>query len=162
MKSHTILAALAALILAPLAALSRSLAPAGADAINTAGDHDGGLSRIAEAAVNTPHLLLAFGTNPATQVIICTATTEPIGLAYDTQIINGRVGIERLGDGATKVGIASKAIAAGARIFTTAGGKITDTAVNNSWLVGRALSAAAADGDEFEFEPCFPVKQTVG
>lgn len=161
MKSHRIFGLLTALILAPLAAFSRSLAPAGVDAINVAGDHDGSLSRIAEAAVGTPHLMLAFGTNAATQVIICTATTEPIGLAYDTALITARVGVERLADGKTKVGIASKAIAAKARVFTTAAGKLTDTAVDDSWLVGRALTAAAADGDEFEFEPCFPVQQQV-
>ncbi len=161
MKLKSLLAVLTALVLSPLAAIARSLAPAGLDAINTAGDHDGSLSRIAEAAITTPHLALAFGTNPATQVIICTATTEPIGQAYDIAAINTRVGVERYTDGKTKVGVASKAIAAKARIYTTAGGKYTDTAVNGSWLTGRALTPAAVDGDEFEFEPCFPVQQTV-
>lgn len=158
MKPPRFFGLLAALILAPL--ISRS-APAGVDANNTAGNRDGNLSRTAEAAVNTPHLMLTRGTNAAKEVIICTATTEPIGLAYDKAELNAYVGVERLTDGQTKVGIASKAIAAGARIFTTAAGKLTDTAVNNSWLVGTALSAAAADGDEFEFDPCYPVKQTV-
>lgn len=148
----------AALILAPI--LSR-LAPAGVDANNVAGNRRGPLSRVAEAAVGTPHLMLTRGTNLAKQVILCTATTEPIGLAYDKAELGAYVGVERLTDGETKLGIASKAIAAGARVFTTAAGKLTDTAVNNSWLVGTALTAAAADGDEFEFDPCYPVKQTV-
>lgn len=162
MKLHRILGLLLALILAPLAGLARSLAPAGADANNIAGDHDGSLSRIAEAAINTPHLTLTYGTNPATQVIICTATTEPVGLAYDTSAINTRVGVERLtGGGPTRVGIAAKAIAAGVRVYTTAAGKHTDTPVNNCWLLGRSVTAAAADTDEYEFEPCFPVQQTV-
>lgn len=161
MKKTNILGLVAALLIAPFAALARAFAPAGVDACNIAGDRDGTLSRIAEAAVTSPHLMLTRGTNPATQVIICTATTEPLGLAYDTAALNARVGVERLTEGKTRLGIGSKAIAAGARVFTTAGGKLTDTAVNDSWLVGAALTDCAADGDEFEFDPCFPVQQTV-
>jgi hypothetical protein len=161
MKHTRFLGLLAALILAPFAACMRAFTPAGVDANNVAGDRDGPISRIAEAAVATPHLMLTRGTNPATQVIICTATTEPIGLAFDKAEITKGVSVELLTGGKTRLGIGSKAIAAGARLYTTAAGKLTDTAVNNSWLVGAALTACAADGDEFEFDPCFPVQQTV-
>lgn len=161
MKLHALFGLVTALLLAPFAACARMMAPAGADANNVAGDRDGPVSRIAEAAVTGPHLLLTPGTNPATQVIICTATTEPLGVAYDAQVIDGRVAVRLLTEGDTKLMIASKAIAAGARVYTTAAGKVTDTAVNDSWLVGRALSPADADGDEFEVESCFPVQQTV-
>jgi hypothetical protein len=161
MKHTRFLGLLAALTLAPFAACMRAFTPAGVDANNVAGSRDGNLSRIAEAAVASPHLLVTPGTNPATQVIICTATTEPLGAAYDKAEITARVAVERLTGPSTLLMVGSKAIAAGARVFTTAAGKVTDTAVNNSWLVGKALSACAADGDDFEVDPCFPVQQTV-
>lgn len=139
----------------------RPFAPSGVDAINTAGTFDGGLTRNAEVAITLPHLMLKFGTAAATQANLCGATDYPIGLAFDPALINAKVTIERLLDGDTKVGVASKAIAAGAPVYTAAGGKLTDTAVNNCYLVGHALTAAGADTDEFGFLPCTPQKQTV-
>lgn len=161
MKQTNILSLIVAIFLAPFAVLLRATAPQGLDAFNTAGSHSGGLSRIAEAEVTLPHLMLTPGTNKATQAIICTATTWPLGHAYDKAELNARVSIERLMDGETKIGVASKAIAADVNVFTTAGGKLTDTAVNNCFRVGRSVNAAGADGDEFEYIPCSPVLTTV-
>ncbi len=161
MKLHSILGLLMAALIAPFAGVARALAPAGLDANNIAGDHDGNLSRIAEAALTVPHLLVTPGTNKATQVIVCTATTRPLGVASDRVAITERAAIERFTGGCTLLMTASKAIAADVDVYTTAGGKITDTAVNNCFRVGRSLAAAAADGDEIEIDPCFPVLTTV-
>lgn len=157
MKLHCILGLLMATLLAPFAGIARALAPTGLDANNIAGDRDGPLSRIAEVAIATPHLLLAAGTNKSTQVIINIANTRPIGTAYDRYAITERAAVRRLGDGQTKLVIASKAIAADVDVFTAAAGKVTDTASANCYRIGRSLAAAAADGDELEIDPCFPV-----
>jgi hypothetical protein len=48
--------------------------------------------------------------------------------------------------------IASGAITAGAAVYGDTGGKITSTASSNP-LIGRALEAAAADGDLLRVQP---------
>jgi len=137
--------------------------PPGIDVSNSgaAGAFDGPvITRSAEAALNM-YLLLKPGTAPGTQVNVNAATDEPIGTAADKVASGAFVGVRLLGGGESQIMIGSKAIAAGARVFTTANGKVTDTAVNNSFLVGRALTACGADGDEFEVLSTFPEKQTV-
>lgn len=156
MKTKHGLALLIALLIAPFAAVAKSFAPSGIDALNIQGAHEGGYTRIAEGAI-AAHLLVAVGTNAATQVKLCTAALDPIGTAYDDTVDTGRVGIERLLDGTTKIMIASKAIPAGVRVYATAGGKITDAVVTGARLVGRSITAAAADGDEIEIDPLHPV-----
>ena len=156
MKPKHGLALLTALLIVPFAAIAKAFAPAGIDALNIQGGHEGGYTRIAEGAI-AAHLLLTPGTNPATQAKLCTAALDPIGTAYDDTADTGRVGIERLLDGNSKIMIASKAIAAGVRVYATAGGKITDAVVTGARLVGRSISAANADGDELEVDPLHPV-----
>jgi hypothetical protein len=160
MKLNCILGLLMALLIAPFTGLARALAPKGLDACNIAGDRDGPISRIAEAAISA-HQLVATGTNPLTQVIVNTALLRPLGTAYDDIALAGRGGIRLLTEGGTKRMIASKAITAGALVYTTAGGKVTDTPVNNCFMVGRALTTAAVDTDEIEVDSCFPVLTTV-
>lgn len=157
MKPTHILALLVALILAPFVAFARAFAPQGLDAINTQGTHDGVISRSAEVALSA-HLLVTFGTAPATQVKLCTAALRPLGFAHDDAAINTPVGVELLTNSGTRIGIASKAIAAGVRVYATAGGKLTDAVVAGAFLVGESLTAAAADGDEFEIMPLSPVE----
>jgi len=93
-------------------------------------------------------------------ILVGTATAEPLGPVADAAAIGGHVGVGLL-DGDTRLMIASKAIAADVRVYTTGAGKITDTAVNNSWLVGKSVRASGADGDEIEVATCFPVQQSV-
>lgn len=152
MKLHRSLAALA-LALRPLLG---SAAPAGIDVCNTTGDHDGPYTRNAEVAI-APHLLVTFGTDAAKQVKLNTAATRPLGTAYDEAAAGKPVAVELLTTGGTRVMIASKAIAAGVRVYGTAGGKVTDAVVAGAYVVGESLSAAAADGDEIEVMPLSPV-----
>lgn len=130
-------------------------------AINIAGTHeDACFTRIAEGALATRHLVVKAGTDPATQVIVCGATDEPVGVADDAADDTERVAVQGLsGAGKTRLAIASEAIAAEARVYTDAAGKVTDTSVTGCYLVGRAKTAADADGDEIEIETCFPVVQ---
>lgn len=155
MKLKHGVALLTALIIAPFAATARAFAPAGVDALNVQGFHDGAFSRSAEVALSA-HLLVTFGTAPATQVKICTAALRPIGTAYDDTPINGAVGVIPILSG-PKIVIASKAIAAGVRVYATAAGKVTDAVVSGAYLVGEALTAAAGDGSELEILPLSPV-----
>lgn len=135
-----------------------------ASAFNIAGTHDGGcVRRLAEGSgIVSRHLLVKPGTDPAKQVAVCGATDEPSGCADDAAADGEGLTVERLSaTDRTRLGVASKAIAAEARLYTTGGGKVTDTAVNDSWLIGKSLTPTDADGDEIEFEPCMPVQQSV-
>ncbi len=121
----------------------------------------GNIGKVAEAAFTARHLLAIKGT-AAQSIAVGTATGEPLGTVPDTPAIGDRANVRHLGatEGTTTM-VASKALAENVRVFTTANGKITDTAVNNCWLVGKTAETAAGDGSEVEVIPCFPVKQTV-
>lgn len=156
MKLNHMLALFVALILAPFAALARSFAPRGVDAINVQGTHEDTITRVAEGALSA-HLCLTFGTAPGSQVKVCTASTRPIGFAYDDAADEATVGVELIGGGRSRLAIASKSIAAGVRVYATAGGKLTDAVVTGAYLVGESLTAASGDGAEFEILPLSPV-----
>ena len=156
MKMKHIQAFVIALIIAPMLGLVRAFAPQGVDALNTHGTFGDGISRTAEGAVSR-HLLLTFGTAPATQLKLCTAATRPICTAYDDAAdTTPCTGLPLLA-GPSRIMIASKAIAAGVRVFATAGGKITDAVVAGAYLVGESLTAGAADGSEMLVMPLSPV-----
>ena len=57
---------------------------------------------------------------------------------------------------------ASKSIAVGAKVYTTAGGKVTDANTAGSFMIGRAITAASADGDLIELAHCFPLLDASG
>lgn len=156
MKTKHGLAILLALIIAPFAGIARALSPQGVDALNTQGTHGGVITRTAEGALSA-HLLLTNGTTAGTQVKLCTAATRPIGFAYDDFADTEKVAVELIMGAPTRIAIASKAIAAGVRVYATAGGKLTDAVVFDAYLVGESLTAAAADGSEFEIMPLSPV-----
>jgi hypothetical protein len=153
---NMLIAILFALIIAPMLAMARVFAPQGVDALNTQGTHEGGLSRTAEGAL-IAHGLVSFGTAPASQVIPCTASTRPIGTCYDEAATAKPVTVLPLLGGPTRLMVASKAIAAGVRVYATAGQKVTDAVVAGAYLVGESLTAAAGDGSVFEVMPLSPV-----
>ena len=156
MKTKHGLALLTALLIAPFAALAKSFAPTGTDALNTQGFLDGAFTRSCEVPI-AAHLLVTFGTAAATQVKLNTAATRPIGTCYDDFAQDARASIIPIANGTPKLVIASKAIAAGVRVYGTDGGKITDAVVAGSYLVGEALTAGAADGSEMQILPLSPV-----
>lgn len=157
MKTKHGLAILITLLLAPFVGIARALTPHGVDALNVQGTHDDGcITRTAEGAL-AAHLLVANGTTAGTQVKLCTAALRPLGTVYDDVADAAPVTVELLTNGATKLVIASKAIAAGVRVYATAGGKVTDAVVVGAYLVGETLTAAAGDGSELEIMPLSPV-----
>ncbi len=144
-----------ALLLAPFAGIARALAPRGVDALNTQGSYEDGYTRSAEVDI-APHLLVTFGTAPGTQVKLNTASTRPLGNAFDEAAIGKPVAVKPL-IGPPRIMIGSKAIAAGVRVYGTAGGKVTDAVVSGAYLVGEALNACSGDGVEFLVSPLSPV-----
>lgn len=156
MKLKHGVAILLALLLAPFAGIARAMAPTGVDALNIQGSHAGTITRTAEGAL-AAHLLVANGTTAGTQVKPCTAALRPLGTVYDDAADTKPVTVELLTNGETKLVIASKAIAAGVRVYATAAGKVTDAVVSGAYLVGESLTAAAADGAEMEIMPLSPV-----
>lgn len=156
MKLKHIGALLLAILLAPFVGIAQALAPRGADALNIQGTHTDAITRKAEGAISA-HLLVTNGTTAGTQFKLCTAATRPIAIAHDDIADGAYGGFELLLGGPTRLVIASKAIAAGVRVYATAGGKVTDAVVSGAYLVGESLTAASGDGKELEIMPLSPV-----
>ncbi len=152
MKLNPLLMFLLALILAPMLGVARCFRPEGVDAINVQGTFDETITRTADGAIPA-HSIVTDGTTPGTQVKVCTAATIPVGTAYDTAIDTAKVGVELLAGASSRLVIASKAIAAGVRVYATAAGQVTDAVVSNAYMVGHSLTAAVSAGDEFLIMP---------
>jgi hypothetical protein len=144
-----------AALLAPFAVMARMFTPRGVDVSNVQGSYEDGYTRSAEVAIS-PYLLLTFGTAPGTQVKLNTAATRPLGTAADEAAAGKPVCVKPL-IGPPRIMIGSKAIAAGVRVYGTAGGKVTDAVVTGAYLVGEALTACTGDGAEFLVSPLSPV-----
>jgi hypothetical protein len=156
-----LLAAIAALIILGAAAsvgvlLARGNALTG-HCINTSGSHeDAGVTRVAEAAFASPHLLCRKGTADR-QILVGTVTDKPLGIVADAAAILGQIGVYLLGSGNSQLMVGSGVITVDANVYTDAAGKVTATPAAGCWLVGRALSPCAADGDEFEVMTIVPI-----
>lgn len=158
-------ALLIALIVGLLAGITRSFQllfePLGlTDALNTAGSHAGGLvSRVTEAAFDTPYLLARKGT-AARQILVGTATARPIGTVADAALVTTEIGVRCLGGPDTQLMIASGVIGVDAPVYTDAAGKVSATAASGSYMVGTALTATTADTQEIEVLTCVPMPVT--
>jgi hypothetical protein len=96
------------------------------------------------------------------QITLGDATTRPLGVVLDEPGIDEGAAVAILGatPGTVKM-VANAAITAGAMVYTAAAGKVSPTWGGTLYLVGRALTAAAADGDLIEVAPCFPLVNSV-
>lgn len=148
-----------------LAAFADLFSPAGKrEACWNGYDHtphqNGHLGRTAEEDFDVQYLLAKKGT-AAASIGICDATDEPIGPCMDRPATGDRATVLALGaTKGTKTVIAAKSIAENARVYTTADGEVTDTAVNGCYLVGKSAEAGT-EGNPMEIIPCFPVVQVV-
>ena len=87
----------------------------------------------------------------------------PCGVATSDADDTYEVGVQALGgaDRTVKM-IASAAVAAGAIVIADSTKvKTLPTAGGTYYIVGQAITAAAADGDELEVAPCPPIKIVV-
>lgn len=134
-----------------------------ARAVNSAGTHYSVLTRTAEGAIGTPHLLVKAGTAPGSQVVVCGAGDEPVGAAQDDAADAAIVAVELLGRGASRLLVASEAITADEWVYTAANGKVQDepTSAGTYYMVGKAKTAATTDGDEIEVDTITPIKVVV-
>jgi len=87
----------------------------------------------------------------------------PCGVASSDADTDTEVGVQALGGSdRTLVVIASAVVAAGAIVIADSTKvKTLPTAGGTYYIVGQALTAAAADGDYIEIAPCPPIKIVV-
>jgi hypothetical protein len=77
-------------------------------------------------------------------------TTPPFGTARVAGVSGDTVGVVYANKQGTAKMVASKSIAAGVKVYSTAAGKVTDTFASTGFIEGIALEAAGADGDIIE------------
>lgn len=114
----------------------------------------GSKTYLASAAITTRFIFVEFGAD-ARHISVCNGTTDkPIGVCTDeAAAAEDPVNVQLLGSSKSTLKVtAAGVIALGDYIATTAAGK-AQTAVGTQYVVGRALQAAAADGDVIEFDP---------
>ena len=131
------------------------------------GTHADSISLTSDEAVSTRHLLMtATSASDTDHFAICAAGEEPIGTCPD-EVASDEVGearaIHLLSRGATRKMVVSEAITKGEWVYTAASGKVQDEpgSAGTYYRVGRALTAASADGDVIEVEAIAPVKLVV-
>lgn len=77
-------------------------------------------------------------------------TTPPFGTARVRGASGESVGVVYANKPGTTKMVAVKAISAGAKVYSTAAGKITDTFAATGFIEGIAVEAATADNDVIE------------
>jgi len=88
-------------------------------------------------------------------------TTVPFGTARLAGVTGDVVGVVSANKQGSAKMVASKAIAIGVKVYSTAAGKVTDTFASTGFIEGIALEAAGADGDVIEvLRVCSPLTGT--
>lgn len=122
------------------------------------GTHETGcITKKCDAALTSENLIVKQGTDSDHVAVTAANTDTPLGIALSkTDAAEDTVGVALPGKAGTKLAVASAAIAVGARVVPTAAGKIVTlpTAGGTYWVIGRALTAATADGDIIEIDDC--------
>ena len=129
------------------------------------GTHEGGMvTKLADGAITTRFLIGKVGSD-INHVVACGASDDPLCVIEDeAAAAEDPMNVVLFGSaGRTLKVVASEPISAGARVYTAASGKVQDLPASNGtyYRIGRALQAAAADGDVIEIDPCFPVAEVV-
>lgn len=109
------------------------------------------------AAITTRYLLVQKGTAD-NQFIVNVATTRPWGVVVDEPAVGDMATVLLCGcaSGTLKM-VANAAITVGSPVYTAAAGKVSPTFGATLYMVGRAVTPAAADGDIIEVAHCFPL-----
>lgn len=136
-------------------------------AVNVAeGTHGPTLSKRSDAAITSRYLLGKVGSDIGHTAVTAAVTDIPLGVIIDeASAAEEVVGVALLGvfPGTVKM-VANAAITAGALVSVgAAGGKVATLpgAAGTYYIVGRALTAAGADGDVIEVQHCFPTQRVV-
>lgn len=117
----------------------------------------GVISLECQTAALTRYQLVQKGTAD-NQIIACIATTRPWGIVVDEPAVGDLAAVELLGcaPGTMKM-VANAAVTVGSCVYTAAAGKVSPTFGATLYMVGRAVTPAAADGDIIEVAHCFPL-----
>jgi len=122
--------------------------------------YPGSLTRLADAALSTQHLLVKVGSDADHIAVMAAVTDVPIGTCPDTPAAaETSAAVHLLGSyPGTITMVASEAVSAGEQVFAAATGKVNDlpAAAGTYFCVGTAINAASADGDEIEVDACIP------
>lgn len=125
---------------------------------------DGQITKLADAAFTARYLLAKIGSDIGHVALAGTADV-PLGVITDeAAAAEDLVNVSLLGASlGTQRMVASAAITAGDLVVSAASGKIRTlpVATGTYHIIGRALNAAAADGDVVEIAPSFPVERIV-
>lgn len=127
---------------------------------------DGCITKLSDAAIALRNVLVKIGSD-ISHVAVTTAGTEiPLGVANDeTSAAEENVNVQLLGaKQGTVLMVASAPITAGDLLQAAAAGKVATLGTGGNgtyYIVGRALNAAAADGDLVEVAHCVPVQRVV-
>ena len=126
------------------------------------GIHDQAKTFALDAAVSTRYLLGTLGTD-VNHIAVAGAADFPLGVINDEGSIGDSIAVGLLGKGPTKRMSPSGPIAAGAEVYTDAGGQVQalPTAPGTYWNVGVALTAASGAGDDLEVNDRAPVKLVI-
>ena len=125
---------------------------------STVGTHANGIVPLAaEVTITSRYLLVQKGTAD-NGIIVNVLATRPLGVCLDEPTSGNKAAVALLGctPGTVKMR-ANAAITAGAPVYSAAAGKVSPTYGATAFLVGRAITAAAADGDLVEVAHCFPM-----
>ncbi|MDP2226992.1 MAG: DUF2190 family protein [Moraxellaceae bacterium] len=124
----------------------------------------GGKAYLTDAAVATRYLLGKIGTD-ASHIALAGTADIPLGVITDeASAAEESVHVEFFGAGfQTRLFVASAAIAAGDLLVSAANGKVRTlpVAAGTYHIIGRAIKAAAADGDQVEAVGSFPIQRVV-
>lgn len=109
-------------------------------------DYLPGYSSGADLSTKLHHFVKA---NASNQVVSCdTAGEEALGILHDTQSVVDRAVSVAYGDSISKC-VASAAIAKGAYVTTTNTGRAVTAVTAGHHILGKALTAATANGEVF-------------
>lgn len=119
---------------------------------------------LSDAVIATRHLVGKIGSSAA-HVALCGVGDIPLGMITDeAPAIGDGVNVNLFGlEKECALGVASAEILEGAFIVPAASGKLRTlpVAAGTYYIIGRALKTAAADNDDVEFVPCFPIQRVV-
>lgn len=129
----------------------------------------GRATRLADAAFTSRYLLAKAGSD-ASHIAICTAADKPLGVVPDMTPTTDTdtsypLPVNFLGlNEDTERMIASGVIAIDAMVVPDAAGQVKSLPTSGggtTYIIGKAVSAAAAAGDQIEVIPCFPYLVTI-
>ena len=135
--------------------------------LNALGDGEspnGIITRLADAALTTRHLLVKVGSD-GSHFAVCTADDLPLGVCRDepdAAEYPAAIKVPGCYD-KTLIVVASEAIAVDDDIYTDEGGKVQDepAVAGTFYKIGKALTAASGDGIELEIAHHAPIKVVV-